>query len=623
MSSENINKNETMKEMGFNFEQESPSSSESTGSSSEETSSEESFSSTSPEEDQFDMGEIFDEKPKEKNTGNQKTNFFLSRGTYDQNLKNRGQIGFENRKNRMNFVNEQKTKKQEYEKQILDEKKKEEKRKENDEKFQNFLKDQNLNVDPKKGFFCDFCKKEHFEFKHFQLSCSHNFCIDETVSYLLNHKECKESLQCPACREFNIITPIEPRDLAQLGFTEEESNELYFTMLINQNPDRYFYCPNPDCLKIMEVGRQKKVECPYCKKTFCKNCSVLWHEGVTCGQYYDKGVTEGHGLASLITKCPEMIDFLISTAYIAAADERADLVLNPFPHFFINRKKDINLFYTTLCKIPEILPLIEFARTEKTIKDHLDKIDPLIYKLLRWLIVTNTVKIALIDPKNEFKIFGTSQQWRLITTNTIRERKFASLKKKHVKSLFGFHGSSSENWYSIMRIGLKNYSYTKWMVNGAWSGSGVYVARYPSTSMGYIRSKPTWYNSMSQDPNLSILSMVEVIDDYSFELDDVLVVQNENLIKIRFLFLNVSNYYANLQELNEHLEYLLGKDENRLGFMYPKRKESLILRNPFPTKLGNQNLNQNLTKRQKKLVAMQNRGKKKKKKKKKKTKKRK
>jgi hypothetical protein len=55
------------------------------------------------------------------------------------------------------------------------------------------------------------------------------------------------------------------------------------------------------------------------------------------------------------------------------------------------------------------------------------------------------------------------------------ERYFNNLKKKH-GSVFGFHGSSIENWHSILRNGIKNMSGTAGQLNGAAYGNGVYIS---------------------------------------------------------------------------------------------------------------------------------------------------
>jgi hypothetical protein len=43
-------------------------------------------------------------------------------------------------------------------------------------------------------------------------------------------------------------------------------------------------------------------------------------------------------------------------------------------------------------------------------------------------------------------------------------------------SIYCWHGSSLENWYSIMRNGLRNLSNTSLMTAGAAYGAGIYAS---------------------------------------------------------------------------------------------------------------------------------------------------
>ena len=54
-------------------------------------------------------------------------------------------------------------------------------------------------------------------------------------------------------------------------------------------------------------------------------------------------------------------------------------------------------------------------------------------------------------------------------------------------STYAFHGSSIENWHSIMRQGLVNASGTKLQVNGAAYGAGIYLSPQSNVSFGYAR----------------------------------------------------------------------------------------------------------------------------------------
>ena len=56
-----------------------------------------------------------------------------------------------------------------------------------------------------------------------------------------------------------------------------------------------------------------------------------------------------------------------------------------------------------------------------------------------------------------------------------KEKWFQS-EKARLGSLYVFHGSAIENWYSIIRNGIRNLSNTHMMTAGAAYGPGVYSA---------------------------------------------------------------------------------------------------------------------------------------------------
>lgn len=75
-------------------------------------------------------------------------------------------------------------------------------------------------------------------------------------------------------------------------------------------------------------------------------------------------------------------------------------------------------------------------------------------------------------------------QYMLIPHDYTKERNFMSNKQKH-GSIFCWHGSSLENWYSILRNGLRNLSNTGLMTSGAAHGAGIYASSHFVTSFGY------------------------------------------------------------------------------------------------------------------------------------------
>ena len=211
----------------------------------------------------------------------------------------------------------------------------------------------------------------------------------------------------------------------------------------------------------------------------------------------------------------------------------------------------ISLFYTSLQSKHRILPngmskeeceqiLNQCPNTEvlKNIAsegvDHmrfiLDMINPKLYTLLTFILCETMIRIVYID-----------KQFKLITKDTEYGNNFEKSKETHtdVKIVKLFHGSALQNWYSILKNGLKDYSGTKNQLHGAAYGNGVYLSS--SNSMSHLYSKHTqnpkltsrpWSNSKTITSHKScVLIECEVIQSENWKRTRcVYVVSDEKLI---------------------------------------------------------------------------------------------
>jgi hypothetical protein len=76
----------------------------------------------------------------------------------------------------------------------------------------------------------------------------------------------------------------------------------------------------------------------------------------------------------------------------------------------------------------------------------------------------------------------------VINTDSEEERVFQEEKKKY-GSVWQWHGSAIENYYSILRNGLMNLSNSHMMTAGAAHGAGIYTSNASQTSIGYCQSR--------------------------------------------------------------------------------------------------------------------------------------
>lgn len=118
------------------------------------------------------------------------------------------------------------------------------------------------------------------------------------------------------------------------------------------------------------------------------------------------------------------------------------------------------------------------------------------------------------------------------------------------KSTYLFHGSAAENWHSILRNGLKNYSGTAKQTNGAAFGSGIYLAKNSSISMGYSRRSKSGF---------SVISIAQVIDAERYNKNKsagIYVVPDESQVLIKYLILiNNSNQGKELDKIFKYLTF--------------------------------------------------------------------
>jgi Poly(ADP-ribose) polymerase catalytic domain len=97
-----------------------------------------------------------------------------------------------------------------------------------------------------------------------------------------------------------------------------------------------------------------------------------------------------------------------------------------------------------------------------------------------------------------------------------------------------FHGSGEENWYSIIRNGLKACSGTAWQSSGAAHGSGIYLGKTLSISVGYSHGDQIvgvykWTNGSSGYKGNNIF----VVEDDSFIELQYLVVSKQLTTEIQ------------------------------------------------------------------------------------------
>lgn len=110
-----------------------------------------------------------------------------------------------------------------------------------------------------------------------------------------------------------------------------------------------------------------------------------------------------------------------------------------------------------------------------------------------------------------------------------------------------------ENWYSILRNGLRNLSNTSLMTAGAAYGAGIYASSQYGTSYGYTarynHGNKSWLNTGAGLQNSFIIAVVEIIKKPGYGKDPnfgIVVVPEEDDIIIRYLFVIKNHAYPSV-----------------------------------------------------------------------------
>jgi hypothetical protein len=139
-----------------------------------------------------------------------------------------------------------------------------------------------------------------------------------------------------------------------------------------------------------------------------------------------------------------------------------------------------------------------------------------VYKLLQYLICTNRVSLKKLKGSEKCTEDTNVDEYIIYNHDAAQEARFQRIKHKK-GSIFTFHGSRIENWYSILRNGPRNLSNSKMMLDGATEGEGVYSSKYFSTSVGYCGGyfqRKTWNKSILSGKVL--IGIIEVIHNKSY-----------------------------------------------------------------------------------------------------------
>jgi len=299
---------------------------------------------------------------------------------------------------------------------------------------------------------------------------------------------------------------------------------------------------------------------------------------ITCGKekcnYQFEELLIGDPVLKLVKDDSDMFCFLIESAFDAATCQRKYDIFEPFPEYFMkssssNIKK--NRIKNNLSKLggEDYDNLKNFLLIEKVIeKINEFKIGKLIeeiqfmssdaqiikmfgeeiYRLIRFIIMS--CKVELVLDTNFFQKEINGVKVYKIYYPTDKEESFKKkcdkIKNKETNSYI-FHGSRWQNWYSILRNGLKNCSRTKLMTSGAAHGNGIYLSDNSNLSIGYGTSA-----------GKSVIGVFETVGDKKMyhKGGNIFVIDDETMLIQRYLIISKTNQ---TNKISAELDNIIGK----------------------------------------------------------------
>lgn len=259
----------------------------------------------------------------------------------------------------------------------------------------------------------------------------------------------------------------------------------------------------------------------------------------------------GANIISEIKRDPMANDLLISLASAAFQTK----FFNPKPPDF--EEFEFSRFFKTL---PGMNFLANHCDNDQQLRKLLK--DEKMFEILRFLILANkSHMITLNQPEIKIKeCMDHTIQFLLTIASPEFEIDFQR-KKKKFGSVYLWHGSPVERWYSILHNGLKDLGRTPDKVHGPMYGDGIYQSDFSNYSIHYSFSGNNLYVNSKLPKKLVILAMTENAKTKGFNkvADCEFTQKDERACIIRSLMVVKSDF--NWDILSQPPEYIPTLDD--------------------------------------------------------------
>ncbi len=302
--------------------------------------------------------------------------------------------------------------------------------------------------------------------------------------------------------------------------------------------------------------------------SYCVGCQEMLEfqseEFITCGKrecdYEYENMQFGNPVVDQVKYDQDLARFLLESSFEAAKCKRKYDIFEPFPTHYLKKGAEGKIVRGDISKLSgiELDDYKDFTRLNKVIKEFdIDRFFTVvemcstdeevekvfgseIYYLVRFIFMSCKVNIEL---DSLLKKTAPACKVYRIKAPLDKEQEFVSVKSEVGESCYLFHGSRWQNWYSILRNGLKNCSHTKLMTAGAAYGNGIYLSDNTNLSYNYGASG-----------NKSVIGVFEVVGEktqFQKGRDVYVCPDGKYLIQRYLLIIPTNSRTISLQEINK------------------------------------------------------------------------
>jgi hypothetical protein len=364
--------------------------------------------------------------------------------------------------------------------------------------------------------------------------------------------------------------------------------------------DRLENCTNY-CMQCCRRHKYDSIKLVPCENDFCEH-------------RYEQ--VEGFSVLAELKNKIDVAHLELAFAAKAAFSGRSTNVFEPFPSFMLksnqvrgragfldahrvrydrsmDANKDLQGVINIFNRLPHPDTLLKSCQDELSLRAYLTNLslsnpkDDNIYRLMRYILATNHVSILPLPSNSKIQGLPSQCTQYIIASNSPETEAYFSKQKAKYGSFFAFHGSAIENWYSILRNGIRNLSNTHMMTAGAAYGIGVYAAEDMATSLGYSKhdTNVDWQHSILCNPPMKCMAIIEIINQQNYikSPNHVYVVSNDRDLIIRYLIVfpaNIQNasIHARNLGLNQHFAQFTQSLKNQVAQNKQNRIQTAIQR---------------------------------------------